>query len=65
MQIRATIIKLINSYDTKDILGHIANEVESDANHMETVGAPRRAAYYRALVKELRESSERIEKIEY
>jgi hypothetical protein len=65
MQIVATIKKLLRVYPPDELLGHIANELEQEAAHYETVGAPMKAKYTRALVAELRMSAERLEDIQY
>lgn len=65
MQIRATILKLLKAYNLDELLGHIANEVECNANHMHTVGARVRAAHYDAQTAILKEAAEKLSKLEY
>lgn len=65
MQIVATIKKLLRSYDISDLVGHIAHELDDQAAHFETVGAPRRAAYLRAEAEALREVKAKIASIQY
>ncbi len=45
MQIRATVIKLLSHYTPEELMRHIAGELQQQAAHYKTVGAPLRAAY--------------------
>lgn len=44
MQIRATIIKLLTHYTPEELVRHIAGELQQQAAHYQTVGAPLLAA---------------------
>lgn len=65
MQIRATIIKLLLAYQPPDLLSHIANEMEQQAAHYETVGAPKKAAYLIRQVEVLRDAVYSLDALKY
>lgn len=65
MNVRAAILKLLDSYPVPEILGHLAHELDRDAAHMETVGAPKRAAYLRREAALLRETITKHAEIPY
>lgn len=66
MQITATIRKLLDAcYCPAQVLSHLAHEVDARAAHLETIGAPRRAAYMRKEAEALREAISKIAQIEY
>lgn len=59
-QRKATIKKLLKAYCVEDLLRHIAFEVELEANHLETVGAPIRAGHMREEVSAIRAATSEI-----
>jgi hypothetical protein len=65
MQIRATIIKLLSHYQPEEILRHMASELDEQANHYKTVGAPMRAGYFAKEAEALRECAKAIDKMTY
>lgn len=65
MQIRATIIKLLTQYVPDQLCKHIALELDNQAAHYQTVGAPRRAAYARAQAEVMRETAKKLDTLPY
>jgi hypothetical protein len=65
MNIRQTIIKLLTRYLPEHIIMHLYHELELEANHYETVGAPIRAAYIRRQVAVLHETEKKLNELPY
>jgi hypothetical protein len=65
MQIRATIIKLLSSYQPDELLRHISNEMEQQSTHYRTVGAPIRADYIARQIAVIRNAANELTAIPY
>jgi hypothetical protein len=65
MNVGQAIKKLLTHYLVEQVLMHLAHEMEQEANHYETVGAPLRAAYIRSQVEVLREAEKALSNLPY
>jgi len=65
MQITSTIKKLLSQYTPEQLVRFIAHEVEQQAKHYQTVGAPIRAAYSMRQVAYMREMVRKLDTMPY
>jgi hypothetical protein len=65
MQIGSTIKKLLSQCTPEQLLRHVAYEVEQQAAHYQTIGAPMRAQYGTNQVKVIRDAAKVLDKLVY